>query len=82
MSTTLKDGGTAFPAPHSIDGNWVREPLAEYRGMSLRDYFAGQALVGSMASDTAMPSNPDNAKRAAACYEIADAMLKARENKA
>jgi hypothetical protein len=46
--------------------------------MSLRDYFAGKALVGSMASDTAEWQNPNNANRAKAVYEIADAMLAER----
>lgn len=45
-------------------------------GMSLRDYFAGQALAGFMAS-TKRPTtmHPDDAEW---CYQIADAMLAAR----
>jgi hypothetical protein len=46
--------------------------------MSLRDYFAGQAITGHLAAynDTADPS-PEIAARTA--YKYADAMLKARE---
>jgi hypothetical protein len=49
--------------------------------VSLRDYFAGQALIGSLASDTERWNNPDNANRAKAMYELADAMLAARNAK-
>jgi len=44
--------------------------------MSLRDYFAGQALVGFLLVSDCR-DNP--AKAAAWSYEQADAMLKARE---
>jgi len=44
-----------------------------HNGMSLRDWFAGQALVGFMAG-TAFPSLPSEV-RAKACYSLADAML-------
>lgn len=60
-------------------------------GMSLRDYFAGQALAGeisSMGNDT-LPMQPgevvdsalerDADRRAKWCYRQADAMLRARE---
>ena len=51
-------------------------------GMTLRDYFAGQALAGELASQGSDTGEwPDNhaddlAKR---CYFLADAMLKERE---
>lgn len=44
-------------------------------GMTLRDWFAGQALAGSLASGLQC----DLDLRAAACYRIADAMMKARD---
>jgi hypothetical protein len=60
----INDGGPAFPMhPNS----W------EY-GMTLRDWFAGQALEGLSYHYTAK----DAVKLA---YEMADAMLKAREVK-
>jgi len=46
-------------------------------GMSLRDYFAGQALVG-LAALSAHPQSPDIAGQAIMAYEMADAMLKER----
>ncbi|BAN22885.1 hypothetical protein [Caballeronia insecticola] len=49
-------------------------------GMSLRDYFAGQALAGDMADD-ALPSNASAAlleERAQLYYRLADAMLRVR----
>jgi hypothetical protein len=45
------------------------------RGMSLRDYFAGQALNGYCVHGYV----PSMRQVAGWCYEFADAMLKARE---
>ena len=44
MSTPINYGGPAFPRP-GIDTNWAEGHLAQ-QGMTLRDYFAGQALAG------------------------------------
>lgn len=72
----INDGGPAFPRPyfeHPTNGEYS---LAQ-EGMSLRDYFAGQALVGIIASEVENRTPSEIvAKRA---YELADAMLKARE---
>ncbi|SAK95855.1 hypothetical protein AWB82_06962 [Caballeronia glebae] len=49
-------------------------------GMSLRDYFAGQALAGDMADD-GLPNDASPAlleERAQLYYRLADAMLKVR----
>jgi hypothetical protein len=49
-------------------------------GMSLRDYFAGQALAGDMA-EGALPNDASLAfleQRAQLYYRLADAMLKVR----
>lgn len=82
-----EDGGRAFPAQHSIDGNWTPDPKPEFLGMTLRDYFAGQALAGSLASITDAQMRgmierhtPEKiAQIQAECaYILADAMLKAR----
>ncbi len=50
------------------------------KGMSLRDYFAGQALSGMMAASSKlkMGDNPEDSI-AWGCYFLADAMLEARE---
>lgn len=71
----IKDGGAAFPFP-SDDGSGQFPPS---RGMTLRDWFAGQVAFGMAAfSGTAGVSyGPcDIADRS---YEVADAMLAARE---
>ena len=64
---TINDGGPAFPR-HAYDG---------HDGMSLRDWFAGQALAGL----TADPDMPTFHKCAEIAYACADAMLAAREVK-
>jgi len=58
----------AFPASDMFE----RE---DRKGMDLRDYFAAKALQGLLASDTHAPVNTFVEK----AYEIADAMMKARE---
>lgn len=56
----------AFPSPRDVD---------HYPGMSLRDYLAGQVIVGLM-SVNGVASVKDIAESA---YGIADAMMIARE---
>lgn len=81
-----KDGGPAFPvvltnvtseAVEGFDGQPVA-PLskAEYRGMSLRDHFAGLAMQG-------MWAHPDNCglidyQMAERAYHMADIMIMQR----
>lgn len=70
-----KDGGPAFPIPLNPHEEW--NPAAEGPdGMSLRDYFAGQALKWAT-NDEWFSNKPDHA--ASRAYQMADAMLKARE---
>ena len=45
------DGGRAFPRPHSTEDR-NRNPAPDQEGMTLRDYFAGQALVGFLANSS------------------------------
>ena len=72
MTDTRNDGGPAYPVLHSIDGNWVKEPLDKYSGMSLRDYFAAAALPGLIVE--MKPHNtPENVAHWA--YKHAEAML-------
>jgi hypothetical protein len=73
----VKDGGPAYPSglDSSTETAW---PVNE--GMTLRDYFAGQALAGLIASklhSLAFATQDD----AAYCYGVADAMLAAREER-
>ena len=47
-------------------------------GMTLRDYFAAKAMQGMFASGN-LPQSVQDDELAFAAYEMADAMLKARE---
>jgi hypothetical protein len=74
---TKPENPPAFPALHSIDGNWEKEPNEKFRGMTLRDYFAGKAIAGVMANPWPADNEwPEIARRA---YVGADAMLAERE---
>lgn len=71
--TTHNNGGPAFPVyDHHADG---QQFLAE-TGTTLRDYFAAKAMQGLL-SDSDIKGKPQ--KFAEWAYEMADAMLKARE---
>ena len=84
MSTN--DGGPAFP---NRGGNTLSHP--SYDGMSLRDWFAGQALAGWISAldsrDVPDPGSEPGilaehqAAVARLCVGYADAMLAAREAK-
>lgn len=80
---TQHDGGPAFPRPATFrpDGDWCDGP--EY-GLSIRDWFAGQALAGmDLKYGARQLGYPAEHARGAAeqAYVIADEMLKAREVK-
>jgi len=64
--------GPAFPG----EGFEPGAGKVHFRGMTLRDYFAGQALAGICASGQAMPAADELTARTA--YQIADAMLTER----
>jgi hypothetical protein len=71
----INDGGPAFPStiqyfPDDKNAN-------EEQGMTLRQYYAGQVLIGIMANpnSTAVTSNAI----ATWCFNMADAMLKAEQ---
>jgi hypothetical protein len=61
----------AFP----VSFKWGKE-LGQYNGMTLRDYFAANAMQGFAACDDGFPSVESVAINA---YKWADAMMKARE---
>ena len=54
---------------------------AAQHGMTLRDWFAGQALVSMYASKKVEKEKWDCGSIAYHCYVMADEMLKAREEK-
>lgn len=84
----IKDGGPAFPHPRPD----YSQDRRDFGGMSLRDWFASQALVGicaGLCSDS-VSGDPSRAVPIAAhrlafsdaakdAYHIADAMIAARE---
>lgn len=73
MSEKIKDGGPAFPrAPLGED---CAHPYGQQDGMSLRDWFAGQALAGLLSEGEYVDERPV----AFRAYVYADAMLAARE---
>jgi hypothetical protein len=74
--STINDGGPAFPCPVEFDPNNQLVSHGSF-GMTLRDWFAGMALQGQAHRF----GNPYDAREILAqdCYDIADAMLKARE---
>lgn len=82
MSETAKDGGFAFPGSNvtgyvsHLNGGPSEPIYAQHEGMSLRDWFAGQALAGlaHAAPHTEYPL-PEIATDA---YRLADAMLEER----
>ena len=68
--TDGSDGGPAFPRTDGVGAY-------EQDGMSLRDYFAGQALVGIFADPNLEMTND---KIAEWSYRVADNMIEARED--
>ena len=76
------DGGAAYPSgnmvyrtlPHGAEVIQGGEP-----GISIRDYFAGQALAGILAADGEYAFNRNEPIRTALqAYALADAMLAER----
>ena len=78
MKSTLNDGGPAFPGPATTTNP---------QGMSLRDYFAGQALVPLLALMNASDTKGTRdgviellQTMSEISYAAADAMLATRED--
>ena len=67
----IETGGPAFP---------VEDVPENYFGMTLRDYFAATALQGMLASGKTQ-AKITKTEIATVAYGLADAMLKAREEK-
>ena len=75
MSENRDNGGPAFPIPGLHND-------ADFNGMSLRDYFAGQALASSFSEAVRLiPSKMTATEYAESMFGIADAMLAARNQK-
>lgn len=69
----IDDGGPAFPVIDYGNGNYA--PSVSH-GLSLRDYFAAQALAGQINYEGMEGCDPK--MQAAMAYELADAMLAQR----
>ena len=68
------DGGPAFPQTAQVE--FLRQ-----NGMSLRDWFAGQALagiIGPIATDPRLAERIEGREMARIAYQAADAMLAER----
>ena len=70
MSETINDGGPAFPQENDATGSM---------GMTLRDYFAAKAMHGMCSSDSYCVDGWAHSDIAVQAYQMADAMLRARE---
>lgn len=80
MNNSIDDGGPAFPMPPHM--GVLGHLISGANGMSLRDWFAGQALAGMHGSLVNSSEWPDaNAANfmAKKAYESADAMIAERK---
>jgi len=76
MDDANDDGGPAFPVPSYVNADGETHH-SSVQGMTLRDWFAGQALAGLAGAGFGSPAgNADFA------YLLADAMLKSRKGNA
>ena len=75
MTDQHKDGGPAMPGPvYTQNGHLSGHGM----GMSLRDWFAGQALAGYFGYCLAGHQNTATVPTAEYIYQMADAMIAAR----
>lgn len=84
---TINDGGQAFPSVRTdqkCENGQFYGNVHSTGGMSLRDWFAGQALAGSLTNPSIAESivelsnarnTPVAVIRATYCYELADAVI-------
>ena len=82
MSEKIETGGPAFPCHPEI----IPQKERDFAGMTLRDYFAARAMTACYAEYCAHANVQGYEKDwkmgvALDSYEMADAMLKAREVK-
>lgn len=75
-------GGPAFPVIPPVDETWRTAAGYPYpdSGMALRDWFAGQIAAGMAAFSGTAGISYGPGEIAGRAYQVADAMLKAREN--
>lgn len=84
MTEKTSDGGPAFPMVvwQTPDGFCMSYSS---KGMTLRDWFAGQALIGFLSSGRGInggcQTDFTTDRLAKDCATVADAMIKARDGK-
>lgn len=71
-----KTGGSAFPR-NVLDHSHGTYAIPE-NGMTLRDYFAAKAMQATISHSGISFISDNQSSIAVVCYEMADAMLKAR----
>ena len=79
---TRDNGGPAFPLPPPSPALHVSSGGPSYiiaYGMSLRDWFAGQALSQMASGLGPRPEHIDTRAAAERAYALADAMIEARK---
>jgi len=77
----MKNNGklSAMPQLHTIDGNWEKEPIAKYAGVTKREYFAVKAMEAMIANPNTSSAQQKESLCAIA-VEYADGLLSALEN--
>lgn len=78
-TTTMKDGGPAFPTPIALSpqGDVYYADMGTAGGMTLRDYFAAKALTGLLTRAKDENTSHDEYVKliAEASYNYADALI-------
>ena len=76
----MKDGGPAFPVTQSQSCPSCHIGMIQHdTGMTLRDWFAGNAMKGIVISERIDGGNLLGSKIAKTAYRLADAMIAERE---
>jgi len=76
MAEEIEDGGSAFPETHYGFNSMGDIHSIGFPGISLRDYFAGQALTGYLARVHCHPGEAVNE-----AYFFADEMIARRQKR-
>ena len=75
MTRNKQDGGPVYPCKTYTQSG---HPNGESMGMTLRDYFAGQALAGLLGGRGGPIQGKFLSDEASLCYQYADAMIAER----
>lgn len=81
MNTQTNDGGPAFPRTVTINDGIDSYREKHNNGMTLHDYFTGEALMGILANPNIHPGEVGDKYITDLSLFFANAMLAARERK-